>query len=284
MPYHLFPDKEPMIDQERPVIRTEEDLDRLPPIDFFASGMMPLAHRMYEGVNELVAGRLQVIFPEWLRGPFGVALYLRGYQDLLVDLANKPEFAHNLMRRITQDRQSWFRARAAFLGQAVPGGSLFNDEVDAGVIGGRHYRQHILPHERTLGEFHGEITYWHSCGNTTPMARDISGMGCVGLLDVSGWTDLETVLKTVDARHQRFEIRFNPVKDLQDATAEHMARQIRRKLELCRQYDVDAFTLRVSGIQPWENLAADMAQLRTWLELSRRLADETGDSTTLMQG
>ena len=133
----------------------------------------------------MVGDRFKVIFVEWLRGPLGVSLYLRGYQDLLTDLAVDPEFAHGVLDRVNRAREDWFRARAQFLGEPVPAGSIFNDEVDSSVIGPRHYRDHVLPYEKALGEFHERISYWHSCGNTAPMDRDVAGMGCVDLLDVS---------------------------------------------------------------------------------------------------
>ncbi len=269
VPHHLYADREPLIDQTRPVVRNRDDLERLPAIDFRSSGMMPVAHRLYEGVCELAGARLKVVFPEWLRGPFGVALYLRGYQDFLVDMIGDPEFAQALLVRINQARIDWCRARGTYLGMPVGGGSLFDDEVDAAVIGARHYREHIRPHEAALADFHGEITYWHSCGNTAPMARDVTGIGRIGLLDVSGWTDLERVLDGIDARNQILEVRFNPVKDVQEAGDEDMAECIRRKVACCRRHDVSAFTLRVSGIQPWRNPVDDLDHLRRWIGCAR---------------
>jgi hypothetical protein len=273
MPPQFFPDKDPIIDMH-PIVHALADLGRLDGVDFRQSGMMPAAHRLYEGVREMVGDRFSVIFVEWLRGPLGVSLYLRGYQDLLQDLAIDPEFAHSVLDRVNRAREDWFRARAQFLGEPVPAGSIFNDEVDSSVIGPRHYREHVLPYEKALGEFHERISYWHSCGNTAPMDRDVAGMGCVDLLDISGWTDLAQALPALDGRVPRLEIRSHPLKDLQQASPERMAERVREVVDLCRRYDVPACTLRVSGLQPWSgDLEADIAHVQRYLEIARRVIE-----------
>jgi hypothetical protein len=272
VPVHFFPDKDPIVDQQAAVVvRSPGDLSLLEAVDFYKSGMMPLAHRLYEGVQEIAGDAFTVVFPEWIRGPFGVALYARGYQDLLVDLVGDPVFADAVLERVTGARQAWFSARAQFLDEPVPPGSLFNDEVDAGVIGPRHYRERILPFESALAQFHGRISYWHSCGNSAPMAWDIVRMERVDLLDVSGWTDLEEVLSSLDGGVPRLEVRLHPVRDLQDASQDWMAERLRRVVTLCRHYDVGAFTIRVSGLQPWTNVEEDIAQVQQWIAIAREV-------------
>ena len=273
MPPRFYPDRDPIIDMT-PVVRSPEDLHRLDPVDFHRAGLMPVAHRLYEGVGAQVTGAFRVIFAEWIRSPFSVALYLRGYEDMLLDLAADPDFAYTVIERVTEARKAWFRARAGYLGEPVPPGSLYNDEVDAAVISPAHYRRTILPLEESIGRFHGRISYWHSCGNSGPMARDIVGLGLVDLLDVSGWTDLAEVLSTVDrAMLPRLEVRLHPIKDVQQASPEWMAERVRRVVELCRQYDVPALTIRVSGFQPWsDDVESDLAHVRRWIGIAREAA------------
>lgn len=273
VPVHFFPDKDAIIDQQ-PVVDAPDDIDRMPSVDFYRSGMMPDAHRLYEGIRELVGDHMTVVFPEWLRGPFGVALYLRGYQELLIDLRSHPEFVRALMTRLNRDRKVWFTERARHLGEPVPPGSLFNDEVDTGVIGRRHYRDHIRPFEEDLGSFHGRISYWHSCGNTGAIAPEIVAMERVDLLDVSGWTDKERMLALLDRPAPRLEMRLHPLKDLQDATPDWMAKKVRSVLATARAHDVDAITIRVSGLQPLRGVTEDLEQVRQWIQAARQAIDE----------
>lgn len=273
VPAHFFADRDAIIDQQ-PVVNTPDDIERLPPVDFYRSGLMSDAHRIYEGIKDFVGDQMTVVFPEWLRGPFGVALYLRGYQELLVDMMEQPEYAHALLAKVTHDRKKWFVERARYLGEPVPAGSLFNDEVDAGVIGRRHYREHIRPFEEELGTFHGRISYWHSCGNTGPMAREIVAMNRVDMLDVSGWTDKEQVLASLDNEAPRLEMRLHPLKDLQDATPEWMAEKVHSVLATARKHDVGALTIRVSGLQPWRSVEEDLDQVKQWVQAARWAIEE----------
>lgn len=273
--YHFFPNQDPLIDQKQPPpVLSRHDLERLKPIDFSESGMMPLAHHLFEGVRGILGDEFTVVFPEWLRSQFGVALYVRGYQDLLIDTMTDPEFVHSIMARITHERQAWFEARARYLGEPIPPTSIFDDEVDAAVIGPQHYREFILPYEKAVGQYHKRVSYWHSCGNIGPMARDIMSIGCIDMLDVSGWTDLERVLSSIDATNLRLEIRFKPVEDLQDASPQWMEQRLRRALRLCRRHDVSAIALRVSGIQPWHAPGKDIEQVKLWIVTARRVALE----------
>lgn len=104
----------PWLDRE-PIIKKYEDLDKLNLPDFYKSGLMPVAHRMYNEINELVEGKYTVVFPEWGRGPFGVATHIRGLENLLSDMVLKPDFVHKLMCFITDARKVWIKERAKFL-------------------------------------------------------------------------------------------------------------------------------------------------------------------------
>jgi hypothetical protein len=229
----------------------------------------------------LAGDAFSVEFPEWLRSPFGTALYVRGYQDFLADLLIDPEFADAILDRITQARRAWFEARARYLGDPILPATILDDEVDMAVIGPHHYREHILPHERAIAQYHKRIIYWHSCGNITGMVRDILNIGHIELLDISGWTDLEKVLSSItrngvgcDGKNQRFEIRFKPVEDIQAASPQRIEERLRGVVRLCRDYDVSAFCLRANGLQPWESPAKDVAKANQWVNIARRVVEE----------
>jgi hypothetical protein len=96
-------------------------------------------------------------------------------------------------------------------------------------------------------------------------------MGRVDLLDVSGWTDLEEVLSSLKGQVPRLEIRLHPVKDLQDASPDWMAERVCQVVALCRRYDVGAFTIRVSGLQPWITVQEDIAQVQRWIAIAREV-------------
>jgi hypothetical protein len=165
--------------------------------------------------------------------------------------------------------------RASFIGEdAIPPGSLFNDEVDSGIIGPMHYREFIKPYEIDLGKFHKKISYWHSCGNIKLMIDDIADLKCVEVLDISGWTSLEGALDSIKGRVPRLDIRLHPLEDLQDARSDHMAQRVKQVITLCRKYDVPACSLRVSGLQPRKNLKTDFEQIKLWIETARKIIEK----------
>ena len=99
---------------------------------------MPLVHMMYDRISELAEGEYTVVFPEWGRGPFGVAQHIRGLQDLLSDMVLHPDYVRRLMRFITDARKTWTEERARFLGRKVDKGNLYNDEVNCPTLSPRN--------------------------------------------------------------------------------------------------------------------------------------------------
>jgi len=274
MPWHYYPDKDPLIDLAAPVCCTSDDLKRMAPIDFNRSGMMPMAHKMFEQIQELAGKAFLVLFPEWTRGPFGVALHIGGYSNVLRAMVENPQFFHDLMRRITAERKNYFIYRSKITGQAeIPPGSLFNDEIDAGVIGPRHYLDFIKPYEEDLGRFHDRISYWHSCGDTGILAKAVVSIDRIDVLDVSGFTDTEKVLSAIGPAGPRLDIRLHPLKDLQNAAPEWMEARLMSVIEMCRRYGVKSLSIRVSGLNPWKSLQEDFEQIRRWIEIARRSID-----------
>ena len=275
LPVHYFSDKDPLIDMNASACQSREELDRMPPVDFYRSGLMPLTHRIYEGILGMTGSRFKVLFPEWTRGPFGVSLYLGGYTNMLLNMAQDPEFFDAVMDRVTEERKKYFQARQELMNEAeIPPGSLFNDEVDTGVIGPAHYRDFIKPYERQLGRFHGRISYWHSCGNIWSIAPEVADTGYVDVLDISGYTDHEKALRLIGDKVPRIDLRLHPIQDLQNAPEDRMEQRLKQILGLCNENHVAAVSLRVSGLNPWLSLEEDFEKIRRWIRIARRVIDD----------
>ena len=237
---------------------------------------MPMAHAMYEQIRELLPEPFLTLFPEWTRGPFGVALHIGGYNNVLLSMLEDPEYFHGLMGRIVEERKNYFRFRADLTGEpGIPPASLFNDEIDAGIIGPHHYREFIRPHEEELARFHGRISYWHSCGNTGILAAEVLNLGRIDVLDISGYTDFGQVLARIDPTAARLDIRLHPLRDLQDASPERMEARVAAVIRACREHGVQSMSIRVSGMNPWKTPEDDFARIRLWIELARRAIART---------
>ena len=256
----------PWIDREA-VIKSDKDLDRLEPFDFYKTGLMPLAHQYYEVIGELLDSDFKVTFPEWGRSPFGVATHVRGYEDLLVDMIKNPKFTHRLMRKITDFRKTWISERAAFLGQKVEKGNLYNDEVNSPTLSTPMYEEFALPYELELSDFHGGILYWHSCGDTTALLPSIAKIPGLGMFHAGPWTDVATAVNAFDGKVP-LEICLHPVRDVQAAARPAMEKRLSGIAKACNG---SPFTVRADGLQVITNVKQDLKKIDEWNEMARRL-------------
>jgi uroporphyrinogen-III decarboxylase len=256
----------PWIDRE-PVIRDHADLERIPPFDFHATGLMPLCHRFFETISEIVTPAFKVTFPEWGRSIFGVATHIRGFENVLMDMMSAPEFVHRLMRRITDTRKQWVRARADFLGQRVEKGNLYNDEVNCPSLSRELYEEFVLPYEKELSEYHGGILYWHSCGDTTELLPSISRIPNLQMFHVGPWTDVRKAAEVFDGR-VALEICLHPVRDVQNATKAEMEDRLKGIARACVN---SRFTVRADGLQVMTSVEEDLKKIQEWNGFARHL-------------
>ena len=264
-------DESPWLDRQ-PLIREPEDLHRLKQPDFRMSGLMPLAHRMYEEISELVEGKYTVVFPEWGRGPFGVAQHIRGLENLLMDMVLRPEWTHCLLRFVTDARKAWVEERARFLQRPVDKGNLYNDEVNCPTLSPQQYEEFVLPYEKELCAFHGGISYWHSCGNTTKLLESIRKIPSIDMFHIGPWTDLQET-RRVFGQNTALEKCLMPTADVQLVLPEKMD----QKLEYIRSIlDGTAYTVRADALQVMRSVREEVEKVKQWVEIAeRRLNNRT---------
>lgn len=184
-----------------PVVRTPADLARLRPPDFYASGLSPLAHRMYEEACRLLPDDFQVEFTTWLTGPFSLLFHLRGLQNLAIDMKLRPAFVHEMMAFATHCIEQWWMERARFMGaRSLEPLMLGNDEVGAPMLGPHHYEEFVLPYESELSECFGGIDYWHSCADVTLLLPHIARLPKLRMMDVGPWTALRPAVELFGKR------------------------------------------------------------------------------------
>jgi hypothetical protein len=84
----------PDVDRTRPLIRTPSDLDRIRPPDPFKSGRMPWVREINQHYLRMT-GKLERIY---FSGPFSIAANIRGYENLVADMFDRPRFVHRLFK------------------------------------------------------------------------------------------------------------------------------------------------------------------------------------------
>ena len=95
--YH--PDGIPDADRTRPLIGAPSDLDRLLPPNPHNAGRMPWVLEINRKYLEKV-GKLDRAY---FTAPFSLAVNIRGYENLMVDMFSRPAFVHRLFRFLCDD-------------------------------------------------------------------------------------------------------------------------------------------------------------------------------------
>jgi len=84
----------PDTDRTRPLIRTPADLDRITPPDPYKSGRLPWLQQVNKNYLEMT-GKLERVY---FTAPFSLAANIRGYENLVGDMFERPDFVHRLFK------------------------------------------------------------------------------------------------------------------------------------------------------------------------------------------
>jgi uroporphyrinogen-III decarboxylase len=272
-----FSDKQDPWADFTPVIEDETLLAKMKIPDFYTSGQMPTAIKMYETVSKIVGDDFEVYFPEWNRSVFGLATYLRGYSNLLIDMVTNPDFTHQLFRFIVDSHKVWYNQYCDYFKKPMPKVNLFNDEVNCPSLSPALYEEFVLPYEIELSEFHNGLHYWHSCGNVTELLPLLQKIPRVALFHVGPWTDVAKAAKFF-GQQTPLEICMDPQRDILDATPEQITEKIKYIDRTCRQNNVVGFTIRASAINyTGGNINTDLNKVSNWLSTARYLTTSLKD-------
>jgi uroporphyrinogen-III decarboxylase len=231
-----------------------------------------IAIPFYERIKEQAGDGFHVIFPHWYRGPQGVALYIRGFQEFSLDLYINPEFAHRLLRYVTDAAKAFNLWRTEYTGDPIMPGDLFNDDIP--LMSPDMYRDFFYRYEKEMSDFFGGIFYWHSCGDITPHVQEIHKLHDIDVLDFG--VTMEDKLAGLNGlnRNQTLEIRVMAQTHVQQCSEEESKAYIRTILEECRSSGIDKYVLRSSGMSVVDGAATDAKKLGRWVELVREVQKE----------
>ena len=174
-------------------IQKIEDLDTYRPPD-------PYAERRYSELRNLL-GRFKgkKLVGMHLHDGFNYPCYLRGMQQLMMDLHENPDFVQKLVR-ISVDHNTAIAERAIELGADF---IILGDDygsVEAPLISPRHFRDFFLPAIREIVEAvhaKGGFCLKHCCGNINMILDDMMSTGIDALhpFDATAGMDLVAVKK-----------------------------------------------------------------------------------------
>lgn len=175
------------------------DLALLGDFDFLRSGDMPRLIEKFSRMKEIstksYGGRIGMEFPRFHRGPLDLYIQLRGYDNFLEDLLERPEGLREGLNLFADARLHFASERAAFLGEAPPDATFVADDwVNVPFISPDIFRDFVVPVYRRINNGEAAVTGFHTCGNMEALLKDLlevfPGMKT---LDVSGWNDFEAL-------------------------------------------------------------------------------------------
>ena len=255
----------PELQTDHPMTR-HPDLSLLEPVDFRTSGWMPRALRWYEDLVELSEGRLDIGFMAWNRGCLDLAVQLRGYEQLLLDTLERPEFVHELLSLLVRERNAWFSASCEYLGTELGPTWVADDWVAVPYISPGIFADFILPRYLEIEAHHGAIGGFHSCGDQAPLHEHMLSIESLASFEVSPWMDVHPAVDNLpEDKHLHIAVHPN---DVVVDSPEEMERKHRDRAEQLAGTG-HSFGLGTSGLTPLGNETDFLQRINTWLDLAR---------------
>jgi len=269
MDVRVTPKGVPIIQRDHPMSQSP-DLGLLAPVDFGSSGWMPRALRWYDDLLRLADGRLTVTFMTWNRGCLDLAVQLRGYENLVLDFVERPDFVHGLVGFLADQRNRWYTARGEYLGEPIEATWMADDWVGVPYVSPGAFADFVLPAYLAIERHHGVIGGFHSCGNQTPMQCHLLKLRSLETFEVSPWTDVaQSVANVPPSKHLHLFVHPN---DVVVDSPERMEEKLRARAEHLRGR---RFSLGTSGLTPLtDDSRAFVDRVKRWLGLAREVFAE----------
>lgn len=255
-------------------IAKKADISLIGPFDFHTTGEMPNLLRQYDSLREISNKRydnkIKVLFPSFQRGPLDIYIQMRGYYCFIEDILESPQFAHDFLSHIVNERIRWNVERAVFLDEELPAGNTFiaDDWVNMPFITPRMFDDFIIPAYKKIQDAEGKVNGFHTCGVMGLLAgRLLEVFPDIRTLEVSGWNDFSALDAMIDPSVS-FALNFINTFVLVSPVEEHrkMLENINRiarhrKISLCAQAIVrvyGTFDETIERMNRFIDLAHDM--------------------------
>ena len=232
------------------LIKTHDDLSRIKLLDIENSERMT---QRVESVRKMAAeiGQTHSVLG-WIEGPLAEYADLRGLENALMDLIDKPQMFTDAADVIVQN------AIAFALAQIDAGADMIGiGDAAASLIGGALYKQYVLPFEQKLiAVIHeaGVAVKLHICGNTIGIVQHMAQTGA-DIIDVDWMVPLDKARELVGLE-VTLSGNFDPSAVLLQGSAEDVANAAKN----CLKAGGDKFILmpgcEVPPATPEQNIRA----------------------------
>ena len=258
------------------------DLRTLGTFDFYQTGAMPRIlekyRRMREISQQVYGGAPRIGFPSFHRGPLDIYVQLRGYENFVEDISERPTFLLDALTVIADARRRFAQARAAFLDEAPPTTTFVADDwVNVPFITPAFFRAIMVPVYARIRAQEGAVTGFHTCGKFDAIVGDLLAVFPeITNIDVSGWNDVAALDALIDARIGFGCAVINTVSLSDDAAGQREKLAAVRRVAAHRKVSVCAQAI----VKLYPTYAETFARLNRFLALAYQvLYEEPGGAT-----
>ena len=180
-------------------LHTIEDLEKLPEYDVNTDAFMALTLHRIQSQRQRILDQGEILPVVTSRGPLCTAGFVRGTTDLMMDILEKPEWAHKLIDLSTRLIIDWLKAQAEAMGPTVEGIFILDDIV--GFLSPSHYKEFAHPYlKRICDAFPTDwVKIYHNDANVNACLEHIPGCG-FHVLNWGKQTDIADVKRRVGNR------------------------------------------------------------------------------------
>jgi len=177
-------------------------------LEFLGPKESPGVSQVVESCQRAVATFRDKATRPLLPGPFSGAALLRGTEQLIFDVADDPEFVHQLMRLLTEASKVWGLAMAQ---TGVTVLVIGDPQAGMSVISPKIYREFVFPYHKEIF-YHlkenistGTYVGLHICGYLDPIMEDLLSLG-IDYIELDAPSSLK---RMVEVSQKKLVIRGN---------------------------------------------------------------------------
>lgn len=176
-----------------------EDLEQLPAYEVEHDAFMALTLQRIRMQRQRILDTGEILPFVTSRGPLCTAAFVRSTTEFLMDLVEKPEWAHKLIDRCTNLTIDWLKAQHQAMGNTVEGLFLLDDIV--GFISEEHYQEFAHPYlKRICDAFPKDwVKLYHNDAGIKACLEHLPDCG-FNVLNWGKQTDIAEVKRRVGAR------------------------------------------------------------------------------------
>ncbi len=180
-------------------LRQIEDLEHLPEYEVKADAFMALTLHRIQMHRQHILNEGEILPVVTSRGPLCTAGFVRGTTDFMMDILEKPEWAHKLIDLCTRMIIDWLKAQAQVMGDTVEGIFILDDIV--GFLSPEHYREFAHPYLKRICEAFPAhwVKVYHNDANVNACLEHLPDCG-FHVLNWGKQTDIADVKRRVGNR------------------------------------------------------------------------------------